>query len=113
MNALRPFPRPVEVAFPPNATVIAVRTALLPPTPQVKEYHAPSTSATYFRCDLYERHRRRYERRMAMLRTNDKVNLWAKFEGEELMAHELVHLDGFNNAEFCCTLLEGSLRIKR
>ena len=31
MNDLRPLPRPVEVAFPPRAIVIAERTALLPP----------------------------------------------------------------------------------
>jgi hypothetical protein len=35
----------------------------------------------------------------AMLRTNDEVNLWAEFEGKKLVAHEVVHLDGFNNAE--------------
>ena len=32
MNDLRPFPRPVEVALPPRATVMAERTALLPPS---------------------------------------------------------------------------------
>lgn len=31
MKDLRPFPRPVEVALPPRATVIAESTALLPP----------------------------------------------------------------------------------
>lgn len=31
MKDFRPFPRPVEVALPPNATVSADKTALLPP----------------------------------------------------------------------------------
>lgn len=40
----------------------------------------------------------------AMLRTDDEVNLWAEFEGKELVAHELVHLNGFDNAKFGSTL---------
>jgi hypothetical protein len=50
---------------------------------------------------------------MAMLRTDDKVDLWAKLEGKELMAHELVHLHGFDNAELCCTLSNGSLTMEQ
>ena len=42
-----------------------------------------------------------------MLRTNDEVNLWAEFEGKELVAHEMVHLDGFNNTEFRGALSKG------
>jgi len=40
----------------------------------------------------------------AMLLTNDEVNLWAEFEGKELVAHEVVHLDGFDDPKFCSTL---------
>lgn len=47
------------------------------------------------------------------LRTDDEVNLRAEFEGKELVAHELVHLNGFNDAELCCTLSEESLRTER
>ena len=50
---------------------------------------------------------------MAKLRTDDEVNLRAEFEGKELVAHELVHLNGFNNAVFCCTLSEEGLRKER
>lgn len=39
-----------------------------------------------------------------MLRTDDEVNLGTEFEGKELVTHEVVHLDGFNNAEFCGAL---------
>jgi hypothetical protein len=39
-----------------------------------------------------------------MLRTDDEVNLWAEFEGKELVAHELVHLNRFDDAKFCSTL---------
>ena len=41
---------------------------------------------------------------MPMLRTDDEVNLWAKLEGKELVAHELVHLNGLDDAEFRSTL---------
>lgn len=41
---------------------------------------------------------------MLMLRTDDEVNLWAKLEGKELVAHELVHLNGLDDAEFRSTL---------
>jgi hypothetical protein len=40
----------------------------------------------------------------AMLRTDDEVDLRAEFERKKLVAHEMVHLDGFNNAEFCGAL---------
>ncbi len=39
-----------------------------------------------------------------VLRTDDEVNLRTKFEREVLVAHELVHLDGLNNAKLCSTL---------
>jgi hypothetical protein len=34
---LRPFPRPVELALPPSATVIADKTALFPPTTTIQQ----------------------------------------------------------------------------
>jgi hypothetical protein len=37
MKDLRPLPRPVELALPPSATVIAERAALFPPTRRVSE----------------------------------------------------------------------------
>jgi hypothetical protein len=37
---------------------------------------------------------------IAMLRTDDEVDLRTEFERKKLMAHEVVHLDGFNNAKF-------------
>jgi hypothetical protein len=39
-----------------------------------------------------------------IVRTDDEVNLRTKFERKVLVAHELVHLDGLNNSEFCNTL---------
>ena len=39
-------------------------------------------------------------RNIAILRTDDKVYLRTEFERKKLVAHELVHLDGFNNAKF-------------
>lgn len=39
-------------------------------------------------------------RNIAMLRTDDEVDLRTEFERKKLMAHELVHLDSFNNAKF-------------
>jgi hypothetical protein len=38
MKDLRPLPRPVEFAFPPRATVMADRTALLPPVCAYSQY---------------------------------------------------------------------------
>ena len=108
MNALRPFPRPVAVAFPPNATVIAVRTALLPPTPHVKEHHAYSqglrTSVVTYESDVVSVDTPEY----AMLRTDDEVDLWPEFERKKLVAHKMVHLNGFNNAKFCGALSVGT-----
>jgi hypothetical protein len=42
-------------------------------------------------------------------RTDDEVNLRPKFECKVLVAHEVVHLDGFNNPEFCNALLRQDL----
>jgi hypothetical protein len=106
MNALRPLPRPVEVAFPPNATVIAVRTALLPPTRHVKEHHTIFTGSTYFHYGL--RGSQLILRNIAMLRTNDEVDLRTESERKKLVAHELVHLDRFNNAKFRGALSVGA-----
>jgi hypothetical protein len=39
-----------------------------------------------------------------MVRTDDEVNLWAEFERQELVAHEMVHFNGLDDAEFCSTL---------
>ena len=50
---------------------------------------------------------------MAKPRTDDEVNLRAEFEGKELVAHELVHLNGFNDAKLCCTLSEESQQTVR
>jgi hypothetical protein len=41
--------------------------------------------------------------------TYDEVNLRAKFEFKALVAHELVHLNGLDNAELCSTLSKGVL----
>ena len=43
-----------------------------------------------------------------MLRTDDEVDLRAEFERKKLMAHELVHLDRFNNAKFRGALSVGA-----
>jgi hypothetical protein len=43
----------------------------------------------------------------AMLRTDDEVDLWTEFERKKLVAHKMVHLDGFNNAKFCGALSVG------
>lgn len=40
----------------------------------------------------------------AILRTDDEVNLRTEFERKKLVAHKMVHLNGFNNAKFCGTL---------
>ena len=37
---------------------------------------------------------------ITMLRTDDKVDLRTEFEREKLMAHELMHLNRFNDAKF-------------
>jgi hypothetical protein len=37
--------------------------------------------------------------------TNNEVDLFSKFECEESVTHELMHLDGLNNAVFSNTLL--------
>ena len=108
MNDLRPFPRPVAVAFPPKATVIAVRTALLPPTPHVKEHRALLIKSTYFRCDLESNIASVDTSKYAMLHTDDEVDLRTEFEGKKLVAHKMVHLNGFNNAEFSCALSMGA-----
>ena len=41
-----------------------------------------------------------------MLRTDDEVDLRTEFKRKKLMAHEVVHLDGFNNAKFRSALSE-------
>lgn len=43
-----------------------------------------------------------------MLRTDDEIDLRTEFERKKLMAHELVHLDSFNNAKFRGTLSVGA-----
>jgi hypothetical protein len=43
-----------------------------------------------------------------MLRTDDEVDLRTEFERKKLMAHEVVHLDSFNNAKFRSALSEGA-----
>ena len=50
MNDFNPFPRPVELALPPNATVIADKTALFPPTKkrQLREFSGRN-ALSYFR----------------------------------------------------------------
>ena len=40
----------------------------------------------------------------AILRTDNEVDLWTKFERKKLVAHKMVHLNGFNNAKFCSAL---------
>lgn len=44
----------------------------------------------------------------AMLRTDDEVDLRTEFERKELVAHKMVHLNGFNNAKFCGALSLGA-----
>ena len=51
MKDLRPLPRPVELALPPRATVIADKVALFPPTARVsgelhgeRKWHTPVAS---------------------------------------------------------------------
>jgi hypothetical protein len=47
----------------------------------------------------------------AILHTDDKVDLWTEFECKKLVAHKMVHLNGFNNAKFCSALsVEASVR---
>lgn len=41
---------------------------------------------------------------ITMLRTDDEVDLRTEFERKKLMAHELVHLDRFNDTKFCGAL---------
>jgi len=48
-----------------------------------------------------------------MLRTDDKVDLRTKFERKKLMAHELVHLNRFNNAKFRGALSVGASESER
>ena len=43
-----------------------------------------------------------------MLRTDDEVDLRTEFERKKLMAHEVVHLDSFNNAKFRRALSQGA-----
>ncbi len=50
---------------------------------------------------------------IAMLRTNDEVDLRTEFKREKLVTHELVHLDRFNNAIFRGALLVGASELKR
>jgi hypothetical protein len=54
MKDLRPLPRPVELALPPRATVIADSTALLPPANSRPSVVCPAKfdQAAYFRCAL-------------------------------------------------------------
>jgi len=52
MKDLSPLPRPVEVLFPPKATVMADNTALLPPYGKVRPMMLDDTTTTHFRCDL-------------------------------------------------------------
>lgn len=47
-------------------------------------------------------------RNIAMLRTDDEVDLRTEFERKKLMAHELMHLDRFNNAKFRGALSVGA-----
>ena len=54
MKDLRPLPRPVELALPPRAMVIAESTALLPPVTNVSKIYLDNSveAGSYFRCDL-------------------------------------------------------------
>ena len=44
----------------------------------------------------------------AMLRTDDEVDLRTELESKKLVAHKMVHLNGFNNAKFCGALSLGA-----
>jgi hypothetical protein len=48
MKDLRPFPRPVEFAFPPKATVMADKTALFPPRKVNEKQMCRDKCATHF-----------------------------------------------------------------
>jgi len=53
MKDLRPFPRPVEAALPPSATVIADKTALFPPKSANQSIgYFEGIFDAYFRCGL-------------------------------------------------------------
>jgi hypothetical protein len=65
-----------------------------------------STGFTYFHYALREF--QLMNRNIAMLRTDDEIDLRTEFEGKELMTHELVHLDRFNNAKFRGALSVGA-----
>ena len=51
-------------------------------------------------------------RNIAVLRTDDEVDLRTEFERKKLMAHEVVHLDRFNNAKFRGALSAGASESK-
>lgn len=113
MKDFRPEPRPVTVALPPNATVNAERTALLPPNtkkPSVAlsaiggrwNFHAlplwpANTQQLLVVRILYMR---------MPERTNDKVNLGSECELQILLAHKLVQLELFYDTHLCNTLTE-------
>lgn len=94
MKALRPLPRPVVVALPPNATVNADNTALLPPSPLKIRYlkgFARIVPTSVVSC------LRSYVGAYRLLKiaeklTNDKINLRSKHKRQFRMAHKLLHL---------------------
>lgn len=96
MKDLRPFPRPVEIAFPPKAIVSAERTALLPP-----KYISVELVIEW---QTWLRHTSIVTYRHGQLgvpfhsvsqeaQTDDEIDLGPKLEGQARVAHEVMHLD--------------------
>ena len=108
MKDLRPFPRPVEAALPPRATVIADKTALFPPKSANQSIgFYEGIFDPYFRCGLQNELASRLKKPSnSRFRTDDKVDLRSKVELEQLVAHELSHFDIFDNPMLSDTLFE-------
>lgn len=72
-------------------------------------YSETCLSNTYFRyvlISITDQSKGKHSERL--LRTNDKVDLRTKVEGQILVAHELMHFDGFNDTMVSDSLTRSS-----
>lgn len=109
MKAFKPAPRPVTVALPPKATVRPESTALFPPVRFANvEYKNGTTveqtiltSIVPFTSRVSSCHTTTVN-----THTDDKIDLRAEADHEELVAHKLVKLQFLYYADLCDSLEE-------